>query len=59
MAVQISDGWVRYLHDHVIDDMVRGLGLEVKVESAPFEPESGAYGGHAFQGGGHSHGHHH
>jgi urease accessory protein len=63
MALQIGEGWVRYLHDHVIDDMVRGLGLEVMAESAPFEPESGAYGGHAFQGGGHGgdhgHGHHH
>lgn len=67
MALQIGEGWVRYLHDHVIDDMVRGLGLEVMAESAPFEPESGAYGGHAFHGGGHGgdhggdhgHGHHH
>ncbi len=57
MAVQIGEGWVRYLHDHVIDDMVRGLGLEVAAEQAPFEPESGAYGGHAFQGSGHGHSH--
>jgi urease accessory protein len=27
--------------------MVRGLGLDVCVEDAPFEPEAGAYGGHA------------
>ena len=33
----------------VLDDMVRGFGLEVTVEQAPFEPEAGAYGG----------GHHH
>ncbi len=43
-----SDG-LRYLHDHVLDDMVKQLGLTVKHEWAPFEPERGAYGG----------GHHH
>jgi len=46
VSLQIGDGWVRYQHDHVLDDMVRGLGLEVSFESAPFEPEGGAYGGH-------------
>lgn len=50
VSLQVGDGWVRYQHDHVLDDMVRGLGLEVSFESAPFEPEGGAYGGH-------SHGH--
>lgn len=46
VALQISSGFIRYQHDHVLDDMVRGLGLTVKVEMAPFEPESGAYGDH-------------
>jgi len=50
VPLQVSDGFVRYQHDHVLDDMVRELGLSVKVEQAPFEPEGGAYGG------GHSHG---
>ena len=49
VPLQVGDGWARYLHDHVLDDMVRGLGLEVLHEQAPFEPEAGAYGG----------GHHH
>lgn len=44
VALQINPGQLRYLHDHVLDDMLVGLGLDVKVESAPFEPESGAYG---------------
>jgi urease accessory protein len=44
VALQIGRGWVRYQHDHVLDDMVRGLGLSVTVEEAPFEPEAGAYG---------------
>ena len=47
VALQIGDGWLRYQHDHVLDDMVKGLGLDVKFESAPFEPEGGAYGGHS------------
>jgi urease accessory protein len=47
VALEIGAGWLRYLHDHVLDDMVRGLGLTVTVEEAPFEPEAGAYGGHA------------
>jgi urease accessory protein len=51
VPVEIGSGWLRYGHDHVLDDMVRGLGLNVVVESAPFEPEAGAYG-HS-----HSHGH--
>jgi urease accessory protein len=47
VALQISAGFIRYQHDHVLDDMLRGLGLSVSVEMAPFEPESGAYGDHA------------
>lgn len=53
VPLQIGDGWLRYLHDHVLDDMLRGLGLEVNCERAPFEPEAGAYGG------GHHHHHDH
>jgi urease accessory protein len=44
VALQVGAGWVSYLHDHVLDDMVRGLGLAVSLEQAPFEPEAGAYG---------------
>lgn len=48
IALQIGKGFLRYRHDHVLDDMLRALGLEVTVERAPFEPEGGAYGhGHA------------
>jgi urease accessory protein len=43
VALQVGSGWVRYLPDHVLDDMVRGLGLTVTEESARFEPERGAY----------------
>lgn len=52
VAVQIEPGRLRYLHDHVLDEMMHGLGLETILEKAPFEPEPGAYGGAA-----HGHGH--
>ncbi|CAH0530040.1 urease accessory protein UreE [Vibrio hippocampi] len=55
VPLQVEPGWVRYQHDHVLDDMVKGLGAEVTVESQPFEPEGGAYGGKG--GGGHHHHH--
>lgn len=47
IALQIGDHWCRYLADHVLDDMVRSLGLSVKNETAPFEPEDGAYSQHS------------
>jgi urease accessory protein len=50
VAVQITADRLIYLHDHVLDDMVRGLGADVKVTRRPFEPEEGAY-----HGGGHHH----
>jgi urease accessory protein len=37
--------------DHVIAEMLRGLGAEILEVSAPFQPEGGAY-----EEGGHSHG---
>jgi urease accessory protein len=43
VPLQIGPGWLRYCHDHVLDDMVRGFGLAVSVEQAAFEPEGGAY----------------
>lgn len=56
VPLQIEPGGLRYQHDHVLDAMVRGLGLDVTVEQAPFEPEAGAYGDHD-QAHGHAHGH--
>jgi urease accessory protein len=46
VSLQVGSGWLRYQPDHVLDDMVRSLGLSVVRESAPFEPERGAYHGH-------------
>jgi urease accessory protein len=58
IPLEVGEGWVRYLHDHVLDGMVRELGLDVVVEEASFEPENGAYGRHS-HGPGHAHGHSH
>lgn len=53
VPLQVGEGWLRFRHDHVLDDMLRGQGFVVTVEDAPFEPEGGAYGG----GHGHAHSH--
>lgn len=50
VPVEIADGYLRIAVDHVLGDMLLGLGAQVSELEAPFEPESGAYGG--------GHGHH-
>jgi urease accessory protein len=57
VALQVGTGWLRYSHDHVLDGLVRGLGLEVSAELAPFEPEGGAYVSEPAHA--HAHAHHH
>ena len=57
ISLQINEGVLRYQHDHVLDGMVRGLGLKVITEQAPFEPESGAYAAGSHHDGGHHHSH--
>ena len=52
VAVQVLSGSLRFARDHVLGEMLRGLGLPVAEIEAPFEPEAGAYGAH----GGHRHG---
>ena len=48
---QILEDGLRIRYDHVLVDMVRGLGGTVTERDAPFQPEGGAYG--------HGHGHEH
>lgn len=59
---QIMPKAIRIRRDHVIADMARGLGAQVREIEAPFDPEGGAYAegaaGH-HHGHGHSHDHHH
>jgi urease accessory protein len=50
VAVQVMSGCLRFLHDHVLGEMVEKLGLEVRAVSAAFEPEGGAYGHHHAHG---------
>lgn len=53
--------------DHVIADMLRGLGAQVRQVSEPFDPEGGAYSSDGHSGhdhsehthSGHDHSHHH
>lgn len=51
VPLQIDQHWLRYQHDHVLDELVLQLGLSVSHEQAAFHPEAGAYGG--------GHQHHH
>jgi len=46
VAVHLLPGKLRFAADHVLGEMVRGLGLPVAEIEAPFKPESGAYGAH-------------
>jgi urease accessory protein len=39
----LADGMLRIIDDHVLVDMVEGLGGRVKRHEAPFAPERGAY----------------
>jgi urease accessory protein len=41
--IQVGDGWLRFVADHVLAQMLVGLGAEVSSLSAAFEPEAGAY----------------
>ena len=52
--LQIGSDHLCYPHDHVLDDMIRGLGFTPVIQETPFEPETGAYGDDS-----HGHGHHH
>ena len=43
LPTQILDGKLRIAFDHVIVEMVEGLGATVEVNHAAFQPEGGAY----------------
>ena len=49
--VQIVGGKLRIRRDHVLEEMLHGLGARLTPVEAPFDPEHGAYG--------HGHQHHH
>lgn len=47
LPAQIEKHRILIARDHVIRDMLIGLGASVKELSAPFSPEHGAYHGHS------------
>ena len=59
LPTQIMPKGLRIRRDHVIEEMVRGLGARVIEIEAPFDPEGGAYatGGHGARDD-HGHDHH-
>ena len=58
LATELSDRTIYIREDHVIADMVIGLGAAVRSVECPFNPEGGAYGHGAVHGHGHEHHHH-
>ena len=46
LPTEIFSERLRIRYDHVIEDMLRGLGARLARRHAPFQPEGGAYGGH-------------
>ena len=62
LPTQIVGKGLRIRRDHVIEEMVKGLGARVIEIEAPFDPEGGAYApahGHGHGPGGHHHAHTH
>lgn len=57
LPTQIMAKGLRIRRDHVIEEMVKGLGARVIEIEAPFDPEGGAYA--APHEAPHAHGHHH
>jgi urease accessory protein len=47
LPLQVIEGRLRLRDDHVIAEMVAGLGGEITRLDAPFDPEIGAYAGAA------------
>jgi len=57
IATEVRPTALRIKSDHVIEDMLRGLGAHLRLIEAPFQPESGAYT--PMEGSSHQSGHHH
>lgn len=59
IPAEIGEETVYIADDHVLAEMVRGLGGTAKPVRRPFRPEGGAYAGGHGHDHGHSHGHGH
>ena len=49
LPLQVAGDRLRIRADHVVAEMVAGLGGKVAPVEAPFDPEIGAYAGHAHE----------
>jgi urease accessory protein len=59
LPTQVMAKGLRIRRDHVIEEMVKGLGARVIEIEAPFDPEGGAYAtGHAHEAVAHAHASH-
>ncbi|MFO1014952.1 MAG: urease accessory protein UreE [Caulobacteraceae bacterium] len=47
LAAQVDERRILIRYDHVIESMLAGLGASVRRVTEPFDPEGGAYAGHA------------
>jgi len=45
VPLQVGDNFLRVAEDHVLEEMLRLLGVSIVRIEAPFEPEAGAYSG--------------
>lgn len=52
VPVEVGAGYLRIAADHVLEEMLKGLGAKISHIESAFEPEAGAYGA------GHSHAEH-
>jgi urease accessory protein len=60
VATELTDEAIYIANDHVLFEMVRGLGAQARIVARPFRPERGAYEGHVHGPDcGHDHGHAH
>ena len=53
LPTEIGDQVLRIRSDHVVEEMLHGFGADLVKVLVPFQPEGGAYSGHAH----HNHGH--
>ncbi len=44
VALEVTDNYLRFSPDAVLQGMLEKMGLEVTAETVPFQPETGAYG---------------
>jgi urease accessory protein len=59
LAAEIGAHAIHIREDHVIADMVRGLGAKVRSVERVFSPEGGAYAASGVTAASHFHHHHH